>query len=91
MSTVRYSDHARVRMKQRGIRPDVVENLFEFGTTEHDHHGGTIYFFSRAAARKVKSPVLHRLIEEDRKVYAVVSQDRVVLTVGHRTKRIWRR
>jgi hypothetical protein len=75
-------------MQQRGIPPGVVECLFELGETARDYHGGTIYFFSRAALRQPKSPALQRILEQGRKVYAVVSQDQVVVTVGHRTKRI---
>ena len=90
MSRVRYSDHARVRMPQRGICPEVVEILFELGETERDHHGGTIYYVSKAVINRAKSPALQRILEEERKVYAVVAQDRAVVTVGHRTKRIRR-
>jgi hypothetical protein len=90
MSSLRYSDHARVRMQQRGIQPGVVESLLEFGDAAHDHRGGTIYYFSRAASRRTRSPALQRILEESRKVYAVVSEDQVVVTVGHRTKRIRR-
>jgi len=84
----RYSDHARVRMQQRGIAPAVVERLLAYGETAHDHRGGTIYYFSKAALRRGRSPALQRILEERRKVYAVVSQEHVVVTVGHRTKRI---
>ena len=90
MDDFRYSDHARVRMQQRGIAPAVVESLFEYGQTEHDHRGGTIYYFSKAASRRARSPALQRVLEEGRKVYVVVSADQVVVTVGHRTKRIRR-
>jgi len=90
MNPVRYSDHARVRMQQRGIRPEVVETLLELGETEHDHHGGTIYYLSKAVINRVKSRSLRRTLEEGRKVYAVVTQDRAVVTVGHRTRRIRR-
>ena len=90
MSDVRYSDHARVRMQQRGIPPAVVESLLQIGETEYDHRGGTIYYFTRSASRRMKSPPLRHMLEESRKVYAVVSRDQVVVTVGHRTKRIRR-
>ena len=90
MGDFHYSDHARVRMQQRGISPAVVESLLEMGETEHDHRGGTIYYLTRSTSRRTTSPPLRRALEESRKVYAVVSKDQVVVTVGHRTKRIRR-
>jgi len=90
LSRVRYTDHALIRMQQRGIRPEVVETVLELGETEHDHHGGTIYYVSRAVIDRAKSPSLRRILEEGRKVYAVVAQDCAVVTVGHRIKRILR-
>ncbi len=85
--------HALIRMQQRGIRAEVVEDLLDFGRTTHDHRGAQIVFFDRAARRRLArergDEVLRRLGKRLR-AYLVVDTDGDVLTVGHRTRRIRR-
>lgn len=47
------TDHARTRMQQRGIRPEVLEALLDFGRSRHLHSGGreVVYFDKKAKAR----------------------------------------
>ncbi|MBT8144966.1 MAG: DUF4258 domain-containing protein [Gammaproteobacteria bacterium] len=93
MSIAQFSHHAEVRMQQRGIPIDVVESLLDHGRRQHDKHGGQIvYFDNRCWARLERSGFRQRIANFDRyrKVYAVISSDQVVATVGHRYNRIKR-
>jgi hypothetical protein len=75
--------HAAARMQQRGIRPDELEDLLDFGTACHTHHRGVqILFWDKRTRRRAK--------RRDGRVYAVVGADGVVITVGHRYRRILR-
>ena len=85
------SDHARVRMQQRGIPPAVLDCLLEFGRVTHDHHGAQIIYFDKAARRKIGRAGIPRGrvdIEKHLNAYAVVACDGTVKTVGHRYRRI---
>jgi hypothetical protein len=88
------SNHARVRMQQRGIPSATLECLLEYGRVEHDHHGGMIVYLDKAARRRLvrergMAPV--RSLGRRLDAYAVISGDGTVMTVGHRYKRIWRK
>ena len=85
--------HALVRMQQRGIGADVVEDLLDYGRVARDHHGAEILFFDKAARRRIVrergEDGLRRLGKRLR-AYLVIDTDSDVLTVGHRTRRIRR-
>lgn len=84
------TDHARVRMQQRGIPADVLDALLDFGTVRPAGNGRDIIFFDkRSRARLTKASHLAGA-ETDRvfKSYAVVESDGKVITVGHRYRRI---
>jgi hypothetical protein len=85
--------HAQVRMQQRGIGAEVLDDLLAYGRAVHDHHGAEIVFFDRAARRRLASArgeeALRRLGNRLR-AYAVVGPDGEVRTVGHRVRRIRR-
>ena len=85
------SDHARVRMQQRGIPPVVLDCLLEYGRITHDHHGAQIIYFDKAARRRLGSAGIPRTrvdIEKHLNAYAIVAGDGTVMTVGHRYRRI---
>lgn len=88
MTDLRLTEHARARMRQRAIPPAVVEALFDFGCEEHDHHGGTILYFNKAARRRLERERLDRTLERYLDAYAVVATTGKVITVGHRDRRI---
>jgi hypothetical protein len=85
------SEHANVRLQQRGIPRVILEKLLSYGRNVHDHHGSEIVFFDRKARRALRevcgSAEFIRL-ESKLDTYAVVARDGIVITVGQRTKRI---
>ena len=88
-----FTRHALIRMQQRGIRANVVEDLLDYGRVAHDHHGAQIVYFDKAARQRITREKgddgLRRL---GRRLHAYLVMDTAgeVLTVGHRTRRIHR-
>jgi hypothetical protein len=83
--------HARARMQQRGIRPQAVEALLDFGHVRHLHNGGReiVYFDKKAKARLARAnPDSARAAEKLTRTYAIVGSNGVVITVGHRYRRV---
>jgi hypothetical protein len=88
------TQHAEVRMQQRGITPLILRSLLDYGATTHDHRGATIvYFDKRARSRLLRDSgrAGYRQVEKHLNAYAVVANDGSVVTVGRRNKRIPRR
>ena len=75
------TEHARARMRQRGIPAAVVADLLAYGRTEHDHRGGAIVYFDREARAYAR---------RNSRAYLVLADDGSVVTVGHRYRRIFR-
>ena len=85
------SPHARVRMQQRGIRRQALDALLDFGAVRHVHSAGReiVFFDKKARARLVRSsPEGARAVERLKGAYAIVDGTGVVITVGHRFRRI---
>ena len=85
-----YTDHARIRMQQRGIPPLIVEWLLEFGAVSYDHRGARICYFNKESRRRIaraKGEVVIRRLHELLDSYAVVAEDGTVVTVGHNYRR----
>jgi hypothetical protein len=83
------TSHARARMQQRGIGPEVLDMLLSYGRETHDHHGATILFMDKAAQKRLAEA--SRAQSEVRRLaglYAVLSRHGQVITVGHRTRRM---
>jgi hypothetical protein len=82
--------HAAVRMQQRGICPEMLDALLHFGREVHVAGGRDLVFFDkRARARLAKTGLVSgALAERLCKSYAVLSSDGIVITVGHRYRRI---
>ena len=84
------SHHAAVRQQQRGIPSYVIDSLINYGKVNHDHHGAEILTFPKAVRENLKSPQPKRTfvsLEAHFDCYAVISEG-VIVTVGHRTKRL---
>lgn len=92
MSFPGLSNHAEIRLQQRGIPEFIVHLLEQYGETERSGGSDTL-FFSKASktrlARELGKEFRH--IERWMKAYAVVADSGVVMTAGHRFKRIFRR
>jgi hypothetical protein len=87
------TNHARIRLQQRGIPPVALENLLDYGRRCHDHHGATIVYFDHQARnilRRRTGASAFREIERYLDTYAVVAPDGDIVTVGHRTRPIRR-
>ena len=82
--------HARVRMQQRGIRAEALDALLHFGAERHIHGGGReiVFLDKKARARLARNnPQGARAVDRLKGAYAIIG-DGVVITVGHRFRRI---
>lgn len=75
-----FTDHARARMQQRGIRTATLEALLDYGRSVPAGQGCELVFFDKAARKAARFP----------RTYAVVGRDGAVVTVGHRYRRVSR-
>jgi hypothetical protein len=83
------TDHARVRMQQRGIPPAALDVLLEYGREAHDHHGCRIVHFDKRSRQRAAKALGTSFpgIERHLDAYAVLANDDAVVTVGHRCGR----
>ncbi len=83
------TDHARVRMQQRGIPPAALDVLLEFGREAHDHRGCRIVRFDKRSRYRAARALgeAFRGMERYLDAYAVLASDDAVVTVGHRHSR----
>lgn len=89
----RISDHAAVRIRQRGIEPDVLRCLLAYGRREHDHLGAEIISFDHRGLEQLREREAKEVwlaAEKARAMYAVLSGDGCVVTTGYRFHRILR-
>jgi len=80
-------------MQQRGIRAEAIDALLDFGCARHLHGKGceVVFFDKKARARFAKAnPGAAREAERLRRTYAIVGSNGVVVTVGHRYRRVTR-
>jgi len=82
--------HARARMQQRGIRPEVLEALLDYGREVHAGGGCDLVFFDKRARARLarENAALAADTERVCNSYAIVASDGAVITVGHRHRRI---
>lgn len=86
------TNHAIARSQQRGISPMLIDLLDQFGTTEKAPGGCTKKFFDKSSYKRIKAYAgpLAGLLAQHMDIYTVVSQEGVVITMGHRLERIKR-
>ena len=84
--------HAQKRSQQRAIPPILIDLLRQFGTTEKAAGGVNKVFFDKAARRRVHAyaGVLGSVLDQYLRVYAVISNDDEVITVGYLLERVRR-
>ncbi len=80
-------------MRQRGIRPEALAALLDFGCVRHLHEEGReiVYFDKKAKARLARAnPAAAREAQKLTRTYAIMGSNGVVITVGHRYRRVGR-
>lgn len=86
--------HAEVRAQQRGI-PPMIEQLLElYGQEEHDGRGAIMLYLNKSSIKSMKRDLGHRLVSRLAEwfgAFKIKSTDGRTITVGHRTRRIWRK
>lgn len=89
---LRLSPHAQTRMQQRGISAAALDALLEFGRMDHLSRDKDIVFFDKKArARLAKGDSkVARKAERFFRTYAILGGNGLVITVGHRYRRIQR-
>ena len=85
------SQHASIRMQQRGIRAPVVDWLLAYGAVDHQR-GAQFYFFDKRARLALQRNVGEPLLQRHAKALNayVVCEGGEVITVGHRYRRVVR-
>lgn len=86
--------HAEVRAQQRGIPPIMDQLLDLYGQEEHDGHGSVVLYLDRTSIRSMERDLGSRPVArlaEWLDVYKVQTTDGRTVTVGHRTRRLWRK
>jgi hypothetical protein len=83
------TDHARVRMQQRGIPAAALDVLLDYGRESHDRHGCRIVRFDKRSRKRAARELgrMFRSLERYLDAYAVLASDDAVVTVGHRCGR----
>lgn len=90
MDSIRLTDHAAVRMQQRGIPSWYLRLLVEHGKTTHDGHGAVLKSVSKSTRRRLRNALSRQEYARAERyfgVYAVVTPDLAVVTAAHRTNR----
>ena len=86
--------HAEARAKQRGIPPLVDHLLDLYGEEEHSGHGTVTLYLNKHSIRSMERDLGRRPVSrlaEWFDAYKVKSTDGHTITVGHRTRRLWRK
>ena len=86
--------HAEVRAQQRGIPPMMDQFLDLYGREEHDGHGAVILYLNKASIRNMERDLGRRAVarlSEWFDAYKVKASDGRTITLGHRTRRLWRK
>lgn len=90
MDPIRLTDHAAVRMQQRGIPAWYLRLLVQHGKTTHDGHGAVLKSVSKSTRQRLRTVLSrHEYAQAERYfgVYAVVVPGQAVVTAAHRTSR----
>lgn len=85
------TNHARERIQKRCISPLILDWLIAYGATKVDHRGAEIRYFDHSSRRRLSKAFGHQVVDLLGRLldtYAVVGNDGVVITAGHRMARI---
>jgi len=90
-ASIGMTKHAGIRVQQRGVNRDVLDCLLAYGRHEPDHKGCEVVTFDGKALENLsryESHVLKAKASDSRSLYAVVDSDGLVITAGHRFRRV---
>ena len=81
------TEHASMRVKQRGIPPLIRNWLIDYGKANYDGHGAVIRYFNKDSIRRMekalgREPI--RRMSEFLRCYLVQSIDGSIVTIGKR-------
>ena len=85
------SDHAKIRMQQRGIPVQIVDWLAAYGQVNYQR-GAELYYFNRQSRRALErdvGPNRVRRYDKALDAFMVCAEGRIA-TVGHRYQRVHR-
>ena len=85
--------HAQQRMQQRGISLQAIDYVLTYGRVSHDHRGSRIIWLDKRSKARIGQKEGRRVLRELDKhlnAYVVLDSDGLVVTVGHRYRRIIR-
>jgi hypothetical protein len=86
--------HAEVRAQQRGIPPMIDQLLDLYGQEAYDGHGAVTLYLDKTSIRNMERDMGRRPVQrlaEWFNAYKVKAISGATITVGHRTRRIWRK
>jgi hypothetical protein len=86
--------HAAVRAQQRGIPPLLDDLLDRYGQEEYDGHGAIVRYLDKDSIKMMERDMGRRPVSrlaEWFDAYKVVGTNGQTITIGHRTRRIWRK
>jgi hypothetical protein len=85
------SEHARIRLQQRGLPRRVVDWLAAYGEVDHQP-SSQLYWFTQRSRRALERDLGRRMLKRHEKALNayMVCADGQVATVGHRYQRIVR-
>ena len=93
VSSYALTRHAGIRVQQRGVNRDTLDCLLAYGRHEPDHQGCSVVTFDGKALKAIElfePSVVSVQATDSQNLYAVVDADGVVVTAGHRFRRVLR-
>ncbi|MGE0718216.1 MAG: hypothetical protein AB7P02_22405 [Alphaproteobacteria bacterium] len=84
-----FTQHAAVRCRQRGIRPEVIDVLLTFGRRRH-RHGAEVCFMDKPGrdhARRALGSAYARIVDR-LDAYVVLADDGAIVTAAPRRARL---
>ncbi len=90
-TSIGMTKHALARLQQRGVDRDLLHCLLAYGHHEPDHKGCNLVTFDGKAMEdlaRYESKAFKAKATGTRKLYAVIDSDGVVVTAGHRVRRV---
>lgn len=84
------SNHAEIRIRQRGVKPEVINVLLAYGESR-PRRGAEVYFMDRRARERARAGIgesAYRTVADKLNSYLVVSSDGAIVTVAKRRGRL---